>query len=152
MAEADARLTQASNRLCQLLNLDATTRLQPIESQVVPEPVVPTRIPLPELLATALLNRPELQARRAAIQAALLELRAAKLLPFSPTVLANFSDGAFGGGSSYAVTQGEPRFGNLDDRSDIDVAVYWSLLNLGLGNKGLIDGARADLANRSSRN
>jgi outer membrane protein TolC len=145
VAEADARLTQASNRLCQLLNLEATTRLQPIESQVVPEPVVPTRIPLPELLATALLNRPELQARRAAIQAALLELRAAKLLPFSPTVLANFSDGAFGGGSSYAVTQGEPRFGNLDDRSDVDVAVYWSLLNLGLGNKALIDGARARL-------
>ena len=145
VAEADARLTQASNRLCQLLNLDATTRLRPIESQVVPEPVVPTRIPLPELLATALLNRPELLARRAAIQAALLELRGAKLLPFSPTVLAGFSDGAFGGGSSYAVTQGQPRFGNLDDRSDIDVAVYWSLLNLGLGNKALIEAARARL-------
>jgi outer membrane protein TolC len=145
VAKADARLTQASNRLCQLLNLEATTRLQPIESQVVPEPVVPTRIPLPELLATALLNRPELLSRRAAIQAALLELRGAKLLPFSPTVLANFSDGDFGGGSSYGASQGEPRFGNLDDRSDIDVAVYWSLLNLGLGNKALIDAARARL-------
>jgi outer membrane protein TolC len=145
VAEAESRLTQASNRLCQLLNIEATTRLRPIESQVVPEPVVPTRIPLPELLATALLNRPELQARRAAIQAALLELRAAKMLPFSPTVLAGFSDGVFGGGSSYGVTQGESRFGNLDDRSDLDVVLYWSLLNLGLGNKALIDGARARL-------
>jgi outer membrane protein TolC len=145
VVEAEARLTQASNRLCQLLNLDATTRLRPIESQVVPEPVVPTQIPLPELLATAMLNRPELLARRAAIQAALLELRGAKLLPFSPTVLGGFSDGAFGGGSSYAVTQGESRFGNLDGRSDFDVAIYWSLLNLGLGNKALIDAARARL-------
>jgi outer membrane protein TolC len=146
VAEAEARRAQASHRLCELLNLDPTTRLVPAESSVVPEPVVPTRIPLPELLATALLNRPELLARRAAIQAALLELRSAKLLPFSPTVLAGFSDGAFGGGSGYAVGQGEPRFGNLDDRSDIDVAIYWSLRNLGLGNKALIDAARARLS------
>jgi outer membrane protein TolC len=146
VAEAEARRAQASHRLCELLNLDPTTHLVPTESTVVPEPVVPTRIPLPELLATALLNRPELLARRAAIKAALLELRSAKLLPFSPTVLAGFSDGAFGGGSSYAVTQGEPRFGNLNDRSDVDVALYWSLLNMGLGNKALIDAARARLS------
>jgi outer membrane protein TolC len=146
VAEAEARRAQASHRLCELLNLDATTRLEPAESKIVPEPVVPTRIPLPELLATGLLNRPELLARRAAIKAALLELRSAKLLPFSPTVLAGFSDGAFGGGSGYAVTQGEPRFGNLSDRSDVDVALYWSLLNLGLGNKALIDTARARLS------
>jgi outer membrane protein TolC len=145
VAEAEARRAQASHRLCELLNLDTTTRLQPLESQVVPEPVVPTRIPLPELLATALLHRPELLARRAAIKAALLELHAAKVLPFSPTVLAGFSDGAFGGGSSIGASEGEPRFGNLSDRSDVDVALYWSLRNLGFGNKALIDTARARL-------
>jgi outer membrane protein TolC len=145
VAEAEARLAQASHRLCQLLNLETTTRMRPLESQVVPEAVVPTRIPLPELLAMALLHRPELLARRTAIKAALLDLHSAKVLPFSPTVLAGFSDGAFGGGSSYAVSQGEPRFGNLTDRSDVDVVLYWSLLNLGFGNKALIDTARARL-------
>jgi outer membrane protein TolC len=145
VAEADARLAQGSHRLCELLNLDTTTRLQPFESQIVPEPVVPTQIPLPELLATALLHRPELLARRTAIKAALLELRSAKLLPFSPTVLAGFSDGVFGGGSSIGSGEGDPRFGSFTDRSDLDVVMYWSLRNLGIGNKALIDSARARL-------
>jgi len=145
IAEADARLAQASHRLCELLNLDTTTPLRPLESQVVPEPVVPTQIPLPELLAMALLHRPELLARRAAIKAALLELHSAKVLPFSPTVLAGFSDGAFGGGSSIGASEGDPRFGSFSDRSDVDVVLYWSLRNLGIGNKALIDAARARL-------
>ena len=106
VAGAEARRLQASHRLCELLNLDTTTRLQPLESQVVPEPVVPTRIPLAELIATALLHRPELSARRTAVKAALLELRSAKLLPFSPTVLGGFSDGVFGGGSSIGSSEG----------------------------------------------
>jgi len=145
VAEAAARLAQASHRLCELLNLETTTRLRPLEAQVVPEPVVPTQIPLPELLATALLHRPELLARRAAVNAALLELRSAKVLPFSPTVLAGFSDGAFGGGSNIGAGAGEPRFGSLYDRSDLDVVLYWTLRNLGVGNKALIDAARARL-------
>jgi outer membrane protein TolC len=145
VAEAQARLAQSSHRLCELLNLETTTHLRPLEAQVVPEPVVPTQIPLPELLATALLHRPELLARRAAVKAALLELRSAKVLPFSPTVLAGFSDGAFGGGSSIGAGEGEPRFGSLYDRSDLDVVLYWTLRNLGVGNKALIDTARARL-------
>jgi outer membrane protein TolC len=145
VAGAEARRLQASHRLCELLNLDTTTRLRPLESQVVPEAVVPTRIPLAELIASALLNRPELSARRVAVKAALLELRSAKLLPFSPTVLAGFSDGVFGGGSSIGSSEGEPRFDNFANRSDVDVVVYWTLRNLGLGNKALIDAARARL-------
>ena len=62
MAETKAQFEQASHRLCELLNLDTTTRLRPLEAQVVPEPVVPTQMPLSELLATALLHRPELLA------------------------------------------------------------------------------------------
>ncbi|HEX4071940.1 MAG TPA: TolC family protein [Planctomycetaceae bacterium] len=145
VAGAEARRLLASHRLCELLNLDTTTQLRPLESQVVPEPVVPTRIPLTELIATALLHRPELSARRTAVKAALLELRSAKLLPFSPTVLGGFSDGVFGGGSSIGSSEGLPRFDTFADRSDVDVVVYWTLRNLGLGNKALIDAARARL-------
>ncbi len=148
VAGAEARRLQASHRLCELLNLDTTTRLQPLESQVVPEPVVPTRIPLAELIATALLHRPELSARRTAVKAALLELRSAKLLPFSPTVLGGFSDGVFGGGSSIGSSEGQPRFDSFAERSDVDIVVYWTLRNLGLGNKALIDAARAGWASR----
>ncbi|QVL33549.1 TolC family protein [Telmatocola sphagniphila] len=139
--EADAKI--ASARLCQLLSLDPTTRLKPIDGWVVPEPIVPNPISLQELIAIALLQRPELEARRAEIQEALYALSHAKLLPFSPNVLIGFSAGGFGGGSNL-ITQGfigsdgkpqvGPRFGNLESRSDFDAVAYWTLQNLGVGN------------------
>jgi outer membrane protein TolC len=145
LLQAQAAEAQASHRLVELLNLDPLIRLVPLESQVVPEPTVPTQMPLPELLAVAALNRPELLARRAAIRAALLQLDGARVLPFSPTVLVGFSGGAFGGGSDIGASQGLPRFGDISGRTDVDVAMYWTLRNLGVGNKALIDAARARL-------
>ncbi len=143
--EALAVEAQASHALIELLNLDPLVRLVPLQSQVVPQPAVPTQMPLSELLAVAALNRPELSARRTAIRGALLELDGARVLPFSPTVLMGFSGGAFGGGSDIAASQGQPRFGDISDRADLDVALYWSLRNLGVGNKALIDAACARL-------
>jgi outer membrane protein TolC len=135
----------ASHALVALLNLDPLVRLVPVETQVVPQPAVPTQMPLEQLLAVAALNRPELLARREAIRGAMLELDGARVLPFSPTVLMGFSGGAFGGGSNIAASQGLPRFGDVSGRTDLDVALYWSLRNLGVGNKALIDAARARL-------
>jgi outer membrane protein TolC len=143
--EALASEAQASHALVELLNLDPTLRLVPQQLQVVPQPTVPTEMPLAQLLAVAALNRPELLARRAAIRAALLQLDGARVLPFSPTILMGFSGGAFGGGSDIAASQGLPRFGDVSGRTDLDVAMYWSLRNLGVGNKALIDAARARL-------
>jgi outer membrane protein TolC len=145
LLEALAAEAQASHALSELLNLDSLVRLVPLQSQVVPQPTVPTQMPLAELLAVAVLNRPELLARREAIRAAMLELGGARVLPFSPTVLMGFSGGAFGGGSDIAASQGLPRFGDISGRTDLDVALYWSLRNLGVGNKALIDAARARL-------
>jgi outer membrane protein TolC len=145
LLEAEAAEAVASHALGQLLNLDANLRLVPIQSQVVPQPVVPTQMPRAELLAVAALNRPELAARQAAIRAALLRLEGARVLPFSPTVLIGFSAGGFGGGSNISASQGLPRFGDFSDRTDLDVAMYWSLRNLGVGNKALIDAARSRL-------
>ena len=152
VVEAQARIGRASRRLCELLNLDTTTRLRAVESQVVPQPIVPNKIPLAELLAFAMLDRPELKARQAAIRAALLELDSAKVLPFSPQLIVGFSGGLFGGGSNLVASStppvnglppNQPRFGDFKDRTDIDAIAYWSLRNLGVGNKALIDAARA---------
>jgi outer membrane protein TolC len=92
-------------------------------------------------------QRPELGERQAAIRAALLELDAAKWLPFSPTVLLGYSAGSFGGGSNLGAA-GIPqadgsilqqnRFGNFGGRQDVDAVVYWSLRNLGVTNVALI--------------
>jgi outer membrane protein TolC len=148
----DIEFTQAENdtltasaKLCQLLNLDPSTRLKPIDGWVVPAPLVPDPIPLPELIAIAMLQRPELAARRSEVRTALYELSLAKVLPFSPNVILGFSTGGFGGGSNlvsqppgFINGSGQlvtgPRFGDFGGRTDIDVVVYWSFKNLGVGN------------------
>jgi len=149
---AQAHVGIASRKLAQILNLDTTIRLRPIESQVVPQPVVPSVVPLPELITVAMFHRPELHARRTEIEAALLELDSARLLPFSPQMLAGGSGGVFGGGSNlvsqpgseqFGVNPPAPRFGSFQGRTDVDLVLYWSLKNLGLGNKAMIDAARA---------
>ena len=135
VVQAASEITIASARLCQLLGLDPSVKLVPMERKVVPSSLVPEPIPLPELLAIAVTQRPELGERRAAIGAALLQMRNAKLLPFSPQILVGYSAGTFGGGSDVAAP---PRFGKFDTRQDLDVVMYWSLRNLGVGNVALI--------------
>jgi outer membrane protein TolC len=138
---AEAEILTASARLCQLINLDPSIRLHPTDAVVVPQPIVPDLIPLCELIALGLLRRPELAAQRAAIEAALLTLGQAKILPFSPNSLLGFSAGGFGGGSNLV----RPIFGGFGGRDDLDVVIYWTIQNLGLGNVALIRLADARL-------
>ena len=143
---ADAAIIEASAKLGRILNLESSVRLQSNENWIVPRPVVPELIPLPELIAIALYRRPEIAERRAEVHAAMLELDNAKLLLFSPQFIAGFSDGAFGGGSNLVAATGSPRFGNFGDRTDADLILYWSIRNLGLANRALINSATARLA------
>jgi len=154
VVQANSDVVLASARLGQLLSLDPSVKLVPMERQVVPNSLVPEPIPLSELLAIAVTQRPELRERQAAIRAALLQLRSAKALPFSPQVLLGYSAGTFGGGSdrvSTGVLQAngtilqQARFGNFNDREDFDVVMYWSLRNLGVGNLALVRVSRSQL-------
>ena len=152
LAQAEADTLTASARLAQLLNLDPSTRLKPVEGWVVPAPLVPDPIPLPQLLAIALLERPELAARRSEVRTALYDLSLAKVLPFSPNVILGFSAGGFGGGSNlisqppgFINGSGQqvegPRFGDFGGRTDFDAMVFWTFRNLGVGNVALIRAA-----------
>lgn len=160
LIQAEADTLTASARLCQLLNLDPSTRLKPIEGWAVPAPLVPDPISLPELIAIAALQRPELAARRSEVRQTLYELSLARVLPFSPNVILGFSGGAFGGGSDLVSTPpgfvgGDgrrvlaPRFGDLRGRTDFDLAVFWTVRNLGAGNLALV--RAADSRVRQSR-
>jgi outer membrane protein TolC len=148
LTQAEADTLAASARLAQLLNLDPSTRLKPVDGWVVPVPIVPEPVPLADLLAIAMLQRPELAARRSEVRTSLYELSLAKVLPFSPNVILGFSAGGFGGGSNLVAqapngfngVQG-PRFGNFDGRNDFDVVVFWTFRNLGVGNLALIRAA-----------
>jgi outer membrane protein TolC len=140
VVEAERQMLVASARLAELLNIPPSVQMHTIDERVVPIPLIPTTVPLHDLLLIALGGRPELAARRAEIREALMNLRSAQLLPFSPTVWAGFSAGTFGGGSNLVAQPGgfqgfqEPRFGSFAPRDDVDVIMFWTAQNAGLGN------------------
>lgn len=137
----EGEVLMASARLAQLLNLDPSMRLKPAEQWVVPTPLIPEPISLQELIGIAALRRPELAAQREAIAVAMLNLRGARVLPFSPTTLVGFSAGTFGGGSNLMPV----RFGNFKGRNDFDIVAYWTLQNMGVGNRAQVNVARSRL-------
>ncbi len=145
--QAEEEVLSASAHLAELLGLEPSVRLHAIDGWVVPAPIVPDPVPLSELLAIALTRRPELAAQQADIQAALLRLREAKVLPFSPNLILGYSAGTFGGGSNLASSgiPPQPRFDSFNPREDVDVVAFWSLRNLGLGNIALVKLARSNL-------
>ena len=106
-----------------------------------------------QLLALALIQRPELGARQAAVRQALYSLNQQKLLPFSPTVFLGFSTDEFGGGSNLVAqpvgagpfARGEPRFGAFSPRTDFDAMAYFTLKNVGLGNRAAVAAAASRL-------
>ena len=92
------------------------------------------------------MNRPELAAQQALVQATLVRLRQEKLRPLIPSVLlrgastnpaGTLAAGYFGGGVNSDLS-------NFGARSDFDVQVLWELQNLGFGNKALVDARRAE--------
>ncbi len=141
LKQVEAEILASSARLCEVLNLDPSVRLHPTDAFVVPHPLVPDPIPVSELLALGLLQRPELGAQRASIIQGLLALENARVLPFSPTIYLGFSAGGFGGGSNLV----RPILGGFGGRTDFDAAAYWTIRNLGVGNVALIRGANANL-------
>ena len=156
--QAENEVLTASAKLAQLLDLDPSVRLHAIDGWVVPAPIVPDPVPLPQLIAVALTQRPELRERQAAIRGAFLTLQGAKVLPFSPTALLGYSTGTFGGGSNLAANGilqpdgtilRQPRFDNFAAREDFDAVVYWSLRNLGVGNLVLIRLAQSNLRSKN---
>lgn len=160
LAAAEAETLVASARLCQLINLDPTGRLKPIDGYVVPSPIVPDQVPVAELIAIAMMRRPELAECRAEIGETFYALASARKLPFSPTAMVGFSAGGFGGGSDLISTppgfiggDGQQtltaRFGNMAGRTDLDVIFYWTLQNLGVGNHARVRAAAS--VNRQAR-
>ncbi|MHB1424255.1 MAG: TolC family protein [Gemmataceae bacterium] len=138
--DAEREMLVASARLAQLLNLPPSIQMHGTEGWVVPTPLVPQQTPMSALLLFAINQRPELGARRAAIRVATNQLRSAQVLPFSPTLWAGFSAGTFGGGSNLISQPGGfggfqgSYFGNFAPRDDIDVILYWTAQNMGVGN------------------
>lgn len=126
----------ASVRLNRLLSQDATLKLEPTESLLVPIALTSPASELRELVAVGLSNRPELAESRNLVGEAIEMLNREKYAPLVPSVLLSMSYGGNGGGLGSNID----RFG---DRMDFDAAAFWELRNLGLGDQAAQSATRS---------
>lgn len=117
-----------SVRLTRLLSGDQSLQLEPQEAALTPIELVRDDVPLPELMATGLSNRPELAESQFLVREAVQRLRREQYAPLIPSVLLGASYGGNGGGLGSDVT-------NFGDRLDLDAGAYWELRNLGFGER-----------------
>ena len=138
---AEGEVLTASAMLCRILNLD------PVDSPSSDRRIRGASSAGPRSDTGGRTDRPGpppptgIGCPHAAIQAALMNLDGAKILPFSPTTLVGFSAGGFAGGSNLV----RPIFGGMSGREDLDAIMYWTIQNLGAGNIALIRLADAQL-------
>lgn len=133
---ADEARQVAATRLAQLLHLDPTIELSPVEPLVVPVDLVPPEAELRSLVAEGLSARPELAESRCLVTEAVARLRRERFAPLMPSVLLGTSYGAMGAGFSGSLAPATARL-------DVDAIAYWQLRGLGLGDRAAQDDARS---------
>jgi outer membrane protein TolC len=131
--DAEQGVGVAAARLAQRLNLDPSVRLLPAGGPLVLLDLVALETPPEELIQVALRQRPDLAARTAEIGQADALVKEEIGRPLLPTLWLGFSGGMFGGGSNLV----PPLVGNFAGRTDFDVRLYWTFLNMGAGNLAL---------------
>ena len=134
--EADAAV--ASARLARLLLLRPEVDLQPADPAVVPLTLVSLQAPIDELIATGLLNRPELAESRELVAAAIARWRQARVSLLVPRVDVAYFGGDFGGGMN-------ERVGQFSGRSDGLAQATWELHNFLAGDLAVIRERRAQV-------
>ncbi len=134
--DLEGRTAVASALLAQILRLDPTVDLRPMDPVIVPVTLVPAETSLDELTATGLMNRPELAEGRAQVAASLARWRQARTGPFLPRLEVDYLAGEFGGG----LNDSTERFGG---RGDGLAQAVWTFHNLGAGDVALARARRS---------
>lgn len=133
---ADEGVRRASIRLARLIRADQSRTLVPIEPVLIPIDLVDVDQPLPHLLSTGLVNRPELAEARYLVGEAVERYRRERYAPLVPSVLLGMSYGGNGGGLGSTIE-------NFGDRMDFDIAAFWEVRNLGWGEQAARNSANA---------
>ena len=126
----DRQAAGHSARLARLLRMDPYVRLVPVEETMAPVTLIDPHMPLEQLVAQGLGNRPELAEHAAMVEASNFRACQEHWRPWLPNVQVGASGGLFGGGPG-------SQFTNQSDRADVDLLAVWELQNLGLGNSAL---------------
>ncbi len=135
----------ASARLAEVLLIEPSTLLEPVEPPFLQITFIPPDQSAEELMPIALNTRPEIASRKELVAAAFQLLRQEKTRPLLPnlyvvspaTTTGIMSAGNFSGGANGAI-------GSNNSRFDIEIAAVWQLQNAGIGNIGRIRQRRAE--------
>lgn len=130
---AEESILTASAELARVLSLDPAVRLRAAGPPGAMLELVDAGQRLETLLDVAFANRPELAALAADIARRRIQVRQEMTRPLFPTISLGFSAGGFGGGPTGS-------FSHLSNRTDADLVAYWTLQNMGLGNRALQKG------------
>jgi outer membrane protein TolC len=136
VSRAEENTRVATARLAELLSLDPAIKVRPQEPTIVPIDLVSHELPAAELIATGLLNRPELSEAQYLVCEAVYRYRREKHAPLLPSVLLGVSQAGFGGGFGSSID-------NYRGRFDFDAVVYWELRNFGFGEMAKRDETRS---------
>jgi outer membrane protein TolC len=126
----------AAARLAEVLSTDPTVPIVPEEPTIVPVDLVAHDMPLGELVATGLSNRPELAEAQYLVCEAVHRYRRERYAPLLPSVLLGVSQTDFGGGLGSDLS-------DFDKRFDYDAMAFWELRNFGVGESARRDETRA---------
>ena len=130
--------TMAVN-LAQVLHLDSTVELVPLDNGLTSLTLSPTNAAMEALVAQALSNRPELKRSQAVLAATRDAKNGAVYGPLMPSVGAQVFGGGLGGGPD-----GRP--GTFDGMADYTVGLSWQIGPGGLFDSGRIKASKARLA------
>jgi outer membrane protein TolC len=133
----------ASANLTQVLRLDPRALVEPLEHDHTQITLIDPGRPFDELMPIALLNRPELSAFQALVEAAAQQIRLEKARPFVPNLMINgfqtpyemIQAGIFGLGPNTSLNQ-------WTGRLDLSYQPLWQLEAFGIGNLARIKEAR----------
>jgi outer membrane protein TolC len=135
--DAVGQLEVASASLVQLLVLDPSRVLAPVEPAETVIQLISDEIPLDDLIVHGLHHRPELASAQELVQATLLRLKQARLRPLVPALAFGYAGGGFGGGQNAF-------FGNFGSRGDATISLFWELQNLGFADRAIVRRSQAD--------
>jgi outer membrane protein TolC len=138
-AASRAAWRTSSARLNRVLRLNPGAVVVPIEPPQLQVTLIPPGQAIDDLIPVGLLSRPELASQRALVRATLELLRQERLRPLLPSVVLEGGSGpggAFTGGIFEGGPNTDPYTGGA--RFDAEVAVVWTLNNLGAGNRAAV--------------
>ncbi len=135
--QAVGDLEVASAEVVRRTRLDPRIVVAPIEPPETVLRLIPDSCEVDSLIVAGLRCRPELAQHQALVDATLVRLKEARLRPFIPSVAFRYSAGGFGGGPNAF-------FGNFYGRNDVDANLFWTLENLGLGDRARMQRSAAE--------